>query len=874
MAQPQRSDSGGRLRPPGIAVTRAVSSGSSLDGVRQLPSRSYSMEQAPVSPARFQRRNSRGESPTALGSKQLLRAAVAEQRADEVTEAARQRERPTSKNRPGGFGGRFLSVFRNKDHLELKTLNFEQLTMKKYGEAKRWNDLGIREQVALIRAHLTFRKFIIDPNSAYIKGWDLVLLVCLIYALLVTPYEIALLQPGYDVLYIVEIVVNFCFLQDMIIQFFLKVKVTTKQGTVWLRKRGKIAARYLRTWFIPDLLSIIPFDQVTPLIFKDDGLSKLKIIRVVRVLRLFKLGRILKTSRIYKRWENRISLKGSTVYLIKFTSLILVTCHWMACVWAFFGVLYSDDLNCNSGVPYSFVNTTGRDPNNPDDWAGRSWIVAWAQLRATSTSMNPCDHFMQYLASMYWAVVTITSTGYGDILPQSPAEYVVCTILLLASSIMWAYIIGAACAVMANMDPEGREFQQRMDAFNEMAQDQKLHTHIRYRGREYLREARFHMHYMANKAAIDHLGPDLQSTVCQQMAEHYLQDIWFFKTSGTQFREDTARKFVPHFYERREVVEEWGKLCVVERGSVGRAGIILVPWGFWGEDMIIRLEMLRAQIYAVALTFTEIVTLSREDLSFALMDYPEEISRFRKAASKLALMRFVRVMKEERESGIPSKITMWMHEVMNSATQADNRSYEEQEEVRQKLAQMYEVSMTSLNPPIGEAELTPDQKIDWMFQAMKPALQRLASRQLTFGAVVSAGPEELQHRPSRKSVVHPANALLRNVQDTPDEEAKASTGFFKFRKQQSKENLAAGGSASLSHSSSAPAALFPGEKGQEDGGWDSQDSDTNDDGVLLTTAELQEFPTGPATASHNTSRASVPTQASPKDGEAVLARPL
>ena len=26
------------------------------------------------------------------------------------------------------------------------------------------------------------------------------------------------------------------------------------------------------------------------------------------------------------------------------------------------------------------------------------------------------------------------------------------------------------------------------------------------------------------------------------------------------------------------------RLCVVERGAVGRLGRILVPWGYWGED--------------------------------------------------------------------------------------------------------------------------------------------------------------------------------------------------------------------------------------------------------------------------------------------------
>lgn len=679
----------------------------------------------------------------------------------------------------------FRSVFRGPDMLELKTLNFDSLALNEHG--KTWKQVSTKDQVKLIRRELTWQTFIIDPNSAYVKCWDTVLVVALIYTLIVTPYEIALLQPAYDALWAVDLFVDACFLQDMIIQFFLKIKVRTKQGVVWIRNRRKIAARYLKTWFIADFVSIFPFDLVAPVIFKFGGLSKLKIIRVVRVLRLFKLGRILKTSRIYKRWENRISLKGSTLYMIKYIVFILISCHWMACVWAFFGVLYSDDLDCDVSWRFSLADFGGRDPGNPDDWVGKSWLVAWALARASQSSMSPCNTFHIYLASMYWAAMTMTSTGYGDILPQSPGEYVVCTIINLASSIFWAYIIGAACAVMANMDPEETEFQQMLDAFNAMAEDQSLPNHIRYRGREYIREGRYHMHTVRNKMAMEYLGPDLQSTVSQQMAEHYLNNIWFFKATSQQFREDTARKFIPHFYEPREVVEQWDKLCVVERGAVGRMGSILVPWSCWGEDMIIRMETLRSNIYAVALSFTEIETLSREDLNFSLMDYPEEISRFRKAACKMALMRVIRILREDSKSGELSDASLWIHQVLKSAQLAGSQGQQERAQLQASLDGLYEDALNRMRPPIGEAELTVDQKIDRMFQCMKPELQRMETGSLlTWTHVVSAGPEQLHHRPSRRSLTHPAMPLARAAAEA-QELAKShdSTHFGLFRRSRS-----------------------------------------------------------------------------------------
>jgi len=287
-------------------------------------------------------------------------------------------------------------------------------------------------------------------------------------------------------------------------------------------------------------------------------------------------------------------------------------------------------------------------------------VVNFAAGRAAQSPTDPCSSGTLYVASIYWAVMTITSIGYGDILPVTFVEYVACSICMMLSSVLWAYIIGAACAVMSKLDPELTEFEQRMDAFNAMAEDQDLPIPIRYRGREYIRESRFHSHYLRNQAAAQSLSNDLRGTVARQMAKHYLDKIWFFENTCAQFREDTANKFTPHFYEKREIVDALGKLCVVERGAVGRSGRILVPWSYWGEDMLLRLESLRYKNCSVSLSFTEIVTLSREDLSMVLVDYSAELKLFRRAAVRVALSRAVAIYKEERNARTKTKEVSWV----------------------------------------------------------------------------------------------------------------------------------------------------------------------------------------------------------------------
>jgi len=220
--------------------------------------------------------------------------------------------------------------------MELKDVNFQDLTQRKYGDKVQWQQLSVSDQVDLIREALKAKTFLIDPNSDYMKYWDIMVVLCLIFTAIVTPFEIAFLKPAYDSLYVINRCVDFVFVKDMAMQFFLKVKKRTRQGTVWIRNRQKIAQAYLRSWFIVDLLCIIPYDDITNMMDTSQSISKLKVFRMMRVMRLFKLARILKASRVVKRWENRMSLKTAKLYLVRFSILIIVSCHWMACIWGFF----------------------------------------------------------------------------------------------------------------------------------------------------------------------------------------------------------------------------------------------------------------------------------------------------------------------------------------------------------------------------------------------------------------------------------------------------------------------------------------------------------------------------------------------------------
>lgn len=99
-----------------------------------------------------------------------------------------------------------------------------------------------------------------------------------------------------------------------------------------MRPPGRL--HYLKGWFTLDIISVIPIDLILMGVdtTEVDGAAMLGAIRMLRLLRLIKLTRILRASRIFSRWENKISLSYGTRSLITLAVGVLLLLHWFACL--------------------------------------------------------------------------------------------------------------------------------------------------------------------------------------------------------------------------------------------------------------------------------------------------------------------------------------------------------------------------------------------------------------------------------------------------------------------------------------------------------------------------------------------------------------
>ena len=119
-------------------------------------------------------------------------------------------------------------------------------------------------------------RLVIRPGNRLVMMFDLLVAVCVLYSSVAAPMNVAYRATFLEEL---EVLFDVLFSLDMALQF---VCGYMERGYPVLSLRT-VARRYARTWFLIDLVAVIPWEALS------EGLSVLRLIKTVRLLRLRRL---------------------------------------------------------------------------------------------------------------------------------------------------------------------------------------------------------------------------------------------------------------------------------------------------------------------------------------------------------------------------------------------------------------------------------------------------------------------------------------------------------------------------------------------------------------------------------------------------------
>jgi CRP-like cAMP-binding protein len=303
-------------------------------------------------------------------------------------------------------------------------------------EAQKQAEKGNSDEDAALLARILESKIssskMISPNSNLRSRWDAAQAVLLAYIAFVVPYRIGFDDDAHpeDVMFWFDACIDIYFVIDVAMNF--RTAYFTVDGEIEFHPKA-VAKHYFHGWFVIDVLGCMPFQYVVYLIPEEDvqegessALRGNKLFRMLRLARLLKILRLARFKRLLDRWEEEL-YNVTMLKMAKLCVFIIVIGHWLCCAWYFFGT-----------YPY--------EGSQPDG----SPIVGWVQKSFGGLDVTASN---RYVTSLYWAFMTMTTVGFGDIHPGTVPEKCYAIVAMLIGGFMFGLIVGSLSDVVQKNDP-------------------------------------------------------------------------------------------------------------------------------------------------------------------------------------------------------------------------------------------------------------------------------------------------------------------------------------------------------------------------------------------------------------------------------------
>ncbi|EGR29530.1 hypothetical protein IMG5_154180 [Ichthyophthirius multifiliis] len=287
----------------------------------------------------------------------------------------------------------------------------------------------IKHLVQFIKNH----NKVIFPDSNFKIIWNILLITFIIWLTYLIPLYVTFDLIDKSVTQLPILI----FLQDILIKFNTAYY---KKGLVET-SRYQICKNYLKNQFAFDLFILLLFGFIQT----NDS----------NTLLLIELCLIYRISIILSEIEQAVNLqrKQQSIYqLIKLSVLVLYIAHFCGCLYFYVG-------------NQTYLNNE----------------INWIEENQLSESLFQG----KYICSLYWAVITMLTVGYGDIRPYNIKERIIVIFITIFSCGIYAYALNRIGQLVQEIVQQDQEFRQNFGDLQQYMKKRNLSVNTQTKVKRY-----------------------------------------------------------------------------------------------------------------------------------------------------------------------------------------------------------------------------------------------------------------------------------------------------------------------------------------------------------------------------------------------------
>jgi len=334
-------------------------------------------------------------------------------------------------------------------------------------------------------------------------------------------------------------------------------------------QEGYKGAFYLQGLLLADLLAAIPFG----LFFHPS---------YFRLIRIFKIFRIINLFEFYRK--KQIKFAGLITFMV-FIFWMLHIIHWLGCGW---------------------IGLRGLEPDS--------------------------DLITHYINAVYWAVTTLTTVGYGDILPVNNSQKIYSMFVQVMGFGVFGFLIGTIASILMKKDPAKSKYLENIDNLASLMHYRKIPLQLKNRIVDFYT-------YMWKKRLgydetvfLESLPENLQTEVALHLKKEVIEKISLFKNATNEFKREISLLLKPIFLTPGDYIFKAGdqgeEMYFVVNGKLNtlthkedRILTTLKSGDFFGEIALFKNKNRTATVKAIS--YCDIYVLDKKAFDKVLTKYPE-----------------------------------------------------------------------------------------------------------------------------------------------------------------------------------------------------------------------------------------------------------